>query len=34
MTIARRYVSMLYKDAGVDVDLGDEFVKRIKSLAE
>jgi len=25
---------MLYKDAGVDVDAGDEFVRRIKSLAE
>lgn len=25
---------MLYKDVGVDVDLGDEFIGRIKSLAE
>jgi phosphoribosylformylglycinamidine cyclo-ligase len=25
---------MLYKDSGVDIDLGDEFVRRIKSLAE
>ncbi len=25
---------MLYKDAGVDVDFGDEFVRRIKSFAE
>ena len=25
---------MLYKEAGVDVGLGDEFVRRIKSLAE
>jgi len=25
---------MPYKEAGVDVDLGDEFVRRIKSLAE
>ncbi len=25
---------MLYKDVGVDVDLGDEFIRRIKSLAE
>jgi phosphoribosylformylglycinamidine cyclo-ligase len=30
----RRYVSMLYRDAGVNVDLGDEFVRRIKPLAE
>jgi phosphoribosylformylglycinamidine cyclo-ligase len=34
MDIEGRFVSMLYKDAGVDVDLGDEFVRRIKSLAE
>jgi phosphoribosylformylglycinamidine cyclo-ligase len=34
MEIERRFVSMRYKDAGVDVDLGDEFVRRIKSLAE
>ncbi|UCD71179.1 MAG: phosphoribosylformylglycinamidine cyclo-ligase [Syntrophobacterales bacterium] len=27
-------MAMLYKDAGVDVDLGEEFVRRIKSLAE
>ena len=25
---------MLYKEAGVDVGLGEEFVRRIKSLAE
>lgn len=25
---------MLYKDSGVDIDLGSEFVRRIKSLAE
>ncbi len=25
---------MLYKDSGVDRDVGNEFVRRIKSLAE
>jgi phosphoribosylformylglycinamidine cyclo-ligase len=34
MDIERRFVSMLYKEAGVDVGLGDEFARRIKSLAE